>query len=711
MGTLFGAQGQTAIYLNDGTNYSFRVNGAAGSDLITNLMPRDPSAWYHLVVACDTTQATEANRLKIYVNGNQQTSFQVGSAYPTLNGDTYFNSTALHTIGRRSWNSDQQFDGYMTDINFIDGQALEPYYFGNNDANGVWKPIKYTGTYGTNGFYLTFGNTTSTTTLGYDTSGNNNNWTTNNISLTAGTTYDAMLDVPTNTSATVANYCVLNPTIRQLSGSVTEGNLRGAGSSYECWGTMAFPSTGKYYFEFTNNSSTGAGNGPAIGIVGLNPPDENYGVKYNRNGTKWLNGTNSIAYGASYTTGDVIGVAYDADNNSVVFYKNNVSQGATTTTSGYTYLPYQFDNSGNGGFLNFGQRPFTYTPPTGFVRLNTFNLPTPTILQGNRFMDATLYTGNGANTSITNAGLFRPDLVWGQARSAAYGSWLYDAVRGATKQLETFGTNAESTQSTMVTAFNSNGFNIGTDTAGNQSGITYVAWQWQAGSSTVTNTSGSISSQVRANTTTGFSVVTYTGTGANATVGHGLGVAPKMIFTRYRGTESWSVYHTSLGGTKTLYLNLTNAANTTSLAWNNTDPTSTVFSVGSAGTTNTSGSPGMVAYCWAEIAGFSKFGSYTGNGSTDGPFIYLGFRPKFVLIKRTDSGNNWVMEDSSRSPFNVVDDYLAADSSQAESTTSQVNIDFLSNGFKLRSGFDIVNAGTYIYMAFAENPTKISNAR
>jgi hypothetical protein len=330
-------------------------------------------------------------------------------------------------------------------------------------------------------------------------------------------------------------------------------------------------------------------------------------------------------------------------------------------------------------------------------------------------MDATIYTGNGANRSITNAGSFRPDFVWGQARSAAYGSWLYDAVRGATKQLETFGTNAESTQSTMVTAFNSDGFSLGTDTAGNQSGVTYVAWQWNAGGSTVTNTSGSISSQVRANPTAGFSVVTYTGTLSNATVGHGLGVAPAMIFTRYRGSESWAVYHRSLGNTTWLVLNATNTSLSSTLTWNSTTPTSTVFSVGAAGVTNTSGSPGMVAYCFAEIAGFSRFGSYTGNGSTNGPCIYTGFRTRYLLIKCTSTAEQWAIKDTALVPYNTNNTQFFANAADAETPDNTFHlIDFLSNGFKIRGAAqNLVNGNgqNYIYMAFAENPFKNSLAR
>jgi len=741
MGTLFGAQGQTAIYLNDGTNYSFRINGAAGSDLITNLMPRDPAAWYHLVVACDTTQATEANRLKIYVNGNQQTSFQAGSAYPTLNGDTYFNSTALHTIGRRSWNSDQQFDGYMTDINFIDGQALEPYYFGNNDAYGNWKPIKYTGMYGTNGFYLTFGNTTSTTTLGYDSSPNGNNWTCNNISLTAGTTYDAMLDVPTNTSATVGNFPVYDQlTPSSISGSavrsISAGNLYVTNSGPNGWSaigtTMVMTSgSGKWYWEVTCSGTTS--NGTMIGIhrpftststfpsaiLGYTGDADGYG--YYMGGNKYNNSGAGVAYGASYTAGDVIGVALDmstAGSASITFYKNNTSQGVAFSSLTGDFFAAVSQAQSNGLDINFGQRPFSYTPPSGFVALNTFNLPTPTILQGNKYMDATVYSGSSTSGRlITNAALFQPDFVWVKNRTlAGRNHQLFDSVRGANKGLFSNLTNAESTTTQDITAFNSNGFTVGNDNNVNSTGDNFVGWQWQAGQgSTSSNTSGSITSTVSVNTTAGFSIVTYTGTGANATVGHGLGVAPKMVIVKCRSAASsdWMVYHASANAspaTGVLQLNTTIAFTATSTTWNNTAPTSSVFSVGTNNPVNQS-SQTFVAYCWAEIAGFSKFGSYVGNGSTDGTFVFTGFRPKYVLLKSTGV-ENWFVFDSSRNTYNVTTARLYPALSNAEDTNLNT-LDLLSNGFKFRDTNAAWNSSgqTYIYACFAENPFKNSNAR
>jgi hypothetical protein len=333
-------------------------------------------------------------------------------------------------------------------------------------------------------------------------------------------------------------------------------------------------------------------------------------------------------------------------------------------------------------------------------------------------MDATLYTGTGALQNIVNAGTFQPDLVWLKNRNYGPGTnhVLIDSVRGASLGLASNLTNADFSTTGNFSSINANGFTVaGTTHDYNFSTDTFVGWQWQAGQgSTSSNTSGSITSTVSVNATAGFSVITWSGNSTSgATIGHGLGVAPKMFIVKNRtNAEGWVVYHASIGATNFLQLNTTGASTSSAFPWNNTAPSSTLITLGSGTGTNGSGYT-YVGYAWAEIAGFSKFGSYTGNGSTNGPFVYLGFRPKFVMVKRSDSSNSWVIEDSSRSPFNVVDDYLAADSSAAESTTSQVNIDFLSNGFKLRSAFDIVNAssGTYIYAAYAENPFKNALAR
>ena len=732
---LFSASTSTTFSAIDLYSNNIRVNFGNGTYLlVTNQVFRDPSAWYHIVLSVDTTQATDANRVKLYINGNQA-SFASGT-YPTQNYDTSYNNTVAHRFGVND--ASDYFDGYLADFNFIDGQALEPYYFGNNDANGVWKPIQYKGTYGTNGFYLTFGNTTSTTTLGYDSSPNGNNWTCNNISLTAGTTYDAMTDVPTNTSATVANYCVLNATAPYGSSlTLSQGNLRTtcAGAYWASLpGTFLIPSTGKWYWEVTPVVATNMpyDSNIAIGITknistqyntGQDQwpgyTTESYGVTNDVSSMyKWTNVT-PVAYGSSYTISDVIGVGLDMDAGTLTYYKNGVSQGVAFSGLTGNFVPsLGVNNTGTSAAINFGQRPFAYTPPTGFVALNTFNLPTPTILQGNKYMDATLWTGNGpASQVIVNQGQFKPDMVWVKNRSSTRKHNLYDSVRGvavgASYRLVPDDTAAQDNPMYGVTSMNSNGFTIGEEGDVNANGLTFVGWQWQAGQgSTSSNTNGSITSTVSVNTTAGFSIVTYTGTGANATVGHGLGVAPSMVIVKSRTTaENWMVYHTVTGATQYIYLDSNGAAVTLSTIWNNTAPTSSVFSIGTNVTVNQS-STNYVAYCWAEISGFSKFGSFIGNSSTNGPFVYCGFRPRYILFKNTTS-YDWHIFDAARNTYNLTNSSLKADTTGAEYTNNDVSIDLLSNGFKLR-GTDLAINGpsnTIIFAAFAEHPFKNANAR
>jgi hypothetical protein len=436
--------------------------------------------------------------------------------------------------------------------------------------------------------------------------------------------------------------------------------------------------------------------------------------------------------GAGFTTNDVLMFAYDADNGKIWFGKNGTWLQSGVPASGTnpqfssipanTYFPAISNYSAGGATAaasqNFGQRPFAYTAPSGFKALCTQNLPTPTIgatatTRADDYFNAVLYTGTGSSLGVTGVG-FQPDWVWIKERSGVADHGLYDAVRGVQKQLESNTTTAETTETTGLTAFNSDGFTVGALAQLNTNTDTYVAWNWKANGTGSSNTAGSISSTVSANTTAGFSIVTYTGTGANATVGHGLGVAPSMIIVKRRdAATSWRVYHTSIGNTGALYLNLTDTTETNSVFWNNTSPTSSVFTVGTDAGVNASSNT-FVAYCFAPVAGYSAFGSYTGNGSTDGPFIYTGFRPKWILIRPPSINDSWQLEDAVRSPFNTVNDQLFAHNSNAEQVDSATrNTDFLSNGFKIRGTNGGINqsSATYIYAAFAENPFKYSLAR
>jgi len=323
------------------------------------------------------------------------------------------------------------------------------------------------------------------------------------------------------------------------------------------------------------------------------------------------------------------------------------------------------------------------------------------------YFNTKLYTGNGSTGhSITGVG-FQPDWVWIKERNSSVSYHLYDSVRGATKRLESDNTDAESTAGTFLTSFDSDGFTLGSNGGLNGSSDTYVAWNWLASNTTASNTDGSITSTVSANTTSGFSIVSWTGTGSNATVGHGLSSTPKMVICKRRdANDAWFTYNENIGSGAFLALNSTIGSTTAGASglWNNTSPTSSVFTVGTNGGVNASGGT-YIAYCFAEKKGFSKLGSYTGNGNADGTFVYTGFKPAFVLVRHTDSvGENWFICDNKREGYNAENNRLMPNITSVEIDDSP--IDILSNGFKARETGNKVNGSgrNYIYMAFAESP-------
>ena len=320
------------------------------------------------------------------------------------------------------------------------------------------------------------------------------------------------------------------------------------------------------------------------------------------------------------------------------------------------------------------------------------------------YFNTKLYTGNGSTQSITGVG-FQPDWVWIKNRDDSYNNALFDAVRGVTKFLASNNSDAEQTNANELTAFGTDGFTTGNANRTNNNNDSFTSWNWLASNTTASNTDGSITSTVSANTTSGFSVVSYTGTGSNATVGHGLGSVPKMIIVKDRSAaKNWTIYHIGVGNDKDILLDVTNAENT-STAWNNTTPTSSVFSIGTLGNVNTS-SNNYITYCFAEKKGYSKFGSYTGNGNADGTFIYTGFKPAWVMIKQSSgSGTSWNIWDNKRLGYNTKNYQLEANTNVAENTSLE-RLLITSNGFKcLTDNAQINGSGnTYIYMAFAENP-------
>jgi hypothetical protein len=734
-----------AFYFNSSDQLAVFIRNASATvigNYNTSAVFRDLSAWYYITYKFDSTQATATNRVQIYVNGVLQSI--TASTTISQNADAFINSAISHGIGAEGVTPTDEFDGYMTEINFIDGQALTPSSFGRtNTDTGVWEPIAYSGTYGTNGFYLNFSDNSNTTatTLGKDYSGNGNNWTPNGFSVTPGNGDDSLVDTPSpyGTDTGIGgevrgNYCTLNPLVTSNSVPVyIKGNLLvsggGAGVWSESHGTISITSD-KWYWEIKPyDQFVFVGVNSNTYVTGQTDPHTRTGslTWYGSTGLIWSNGSATATNIGTFNGTNTIGVALDKSANTIQFYKDGVAAGSaqslSTPIGSNAAIPCLFINAATSVFYtsNFGQRAFANTAPSGFKAVCVQNLPTPTIgatstTQANDYFDATLYAGNNtAGRNVTNSGSFQPYFVWIKNRSGANGHILTDAVRGVTKTLVSDSTTQELTVAGGLTAFNSNGFQVGYDGTAivNATGSNYVGWQWRANGAGSTNTAGIITSTVSVNTTSGFSIVTYTGNGlGGSTIGHGLGVAPSMIIVKRRdaGSSGWSVYFTTLAAGYILALQSTGAQANSPARFTTTLPTATVFSIGTDSDLNASAGT-YVAYCFAPVAGYSAFGSYTGNGSADGPFIYTGFRPRYVMVKRTDAANDWLIIDTSRNPNNVTNLNLWANLSNAEGTADRTDI--LSNGFKLRNNFAEHNAsgGTYIYACFAEFPFKYSLAR
>ena len=571
--------------------------------------------------------------------------------------------------------------------------------------------------------YMAFADTRDSQ-FNFDASGNKNNFTANNINSNASseTSYDIMTDVPTLTDENTANYCTWNPVDIYSTSYIptySDGNLKvSQGTRTYAWSTLGM-SEGKWYAEIELDT-----HGSGIPTIGIALRNSSWTLKYTTyasNGNKIVNGS-TTSYGSTYTAGDIIGIAFDADTGAVTFYKNNVSQGSISNSDLASNVAARIWTGHSGStaanatwILNAGQQPFAYTPPDGFLPLNTYNLPDSTIVDGAEQFNTVLYTGNGSTQSITGVG-FQPDLLWLKRRDSAENHGLHDVIRGSTNFHVSNQNANQYTAANSVTSFDSDGFSLGNYSNTNTSGSSMVAWNWKANGSGVSNTVGSINSTVSANTTAGFSIVEYTGNGSTSsgqTVGHGLGRTPEMIITKLQsGTQyNWSCWHKDLGGNYGIWLNLTNGRN--SSMWTGyASHSSTVFVPADLAYNNVSGAT-YINYLWASIEGFSAFGSYTGNGSTDGLFIYTGFRPAFIILKAIDRTGHWTMFDSTRDTYNPTDHQLEPNYSSAEATSSAKGGDFLSNGWKCRSSETEVNQSgyLYLYMAFAENPFKNALAR
>ena len=682
--------GDDAITFDADRTLKYWINGRSNADFKTNRTFEDSSKFYHILVSVDTTQATASDRVKIYVDGDQITSFSL-ETYPAQNYDGNWGNTVSTNIGSSN-SPNRYYNGYLAEVNYVDGTALTPSTFGLTDTStGRWIPKTLSGiTYGTNGFRLKFQDSSA---LGDDTSGNTNDFTATNLASTDQTT-----DSPTQNHMTFGGRTGSSITL-------SEGNLKvsvGAADT-KCITGMGIPTSGKYYWEVTLTTLS------TYGRIGVAPADANFGVSptsdgiaYDRpetaNGMRVLGTDIGSGWDGAFTEGNIMNFALDADNKFLYIGENNTWRNSGDPTSGATGtggVPYGgtslqdkilYPSVGSGAAggtkvydFNFGQKSLSYTPPTGYVTLQQDNLPE---------------TAKGIS-----------GLVWTKNRDATDNNQLYDSSRGKQLVLASNATSAEATVTDGLQKFLAGGQQIEDDVSINTAGESFVSWNWVAnGGTTATNTNGSYSSTVQVNQTAGFSIVQFTPGSSSGTVGHGLSQAPEWIIMKDT-TRSvlWLIYHKDVGADK--YLQFTTAAAASNSTVFSTEPTATTFDPGN-GYTSGSSYGATVAYCWHSVDGFSKFGSYTGNGSTNGPFIYTGFKPAFLIIKSSSHATSWYLFDNKRNPINPAGKRLVADGTFVEDAGTTEAFDFLSNGFKLRNSSNGTNGSgrTYIYMAFAEHP-------
>ena len=752
--------GNAKLYLNE------RRSGAWNSLVKTAAVFRDSTAWVHFVLSYDVTPSTpSASSIKLFVNGAQVTAFDTTPTYAAQNADTTLNEASAFQIGRYPTNDPGYlYEGYLAETILVDGTALDADSFGESDDNGVWVPINPSVTFGNNGFHLDFAVAPGTGNgAGTDISGNGNHFTETSMTIAQQVT-----DTPTDSDDS-GNYATLNP-LDPLSHTLTEGNLKAtAGATGRAnYGTIAIPTTGKWYWEAKVISQSP--NQGAVGIkllssiVSTNAEfsgSGGYGMfQANNSGLNGHyfqnNATTTPGGGASqnitWAVNDIVNIAYSADDGKIWFGKNNTyysnfTNGTSTTVGGSSnfgsipsgvYVPAVSGTNGGGAsayLFNFGSNAFSYTPPTGYKAIKTADLPAPTVTDPSKYFQTVIYTGDtNNNRNITGfqdaaGNNITPDWVWIKSRSHAVSHYLQDVVRGfgGSKELLTDGTQVEGSQGTgngYIGGVVAGGFTAvdgsANDVYVNENGRTYVAWMWKAGGSASSNSDGSITTSVSAADHGGFSIATWTGNGsAGATIGHGLSRKPAMgIFKRKSLAQDWAVYHegSDASAPEDKYLNLNLTDGVGDATWlNDTAPTTSIWTLGTSGYVNTS-SETFVGYFFARTPGLIGIGTYTGNGSADGPAVICddgasGFAPAWLMIKNiNDAGTDWRVIDSVRDggindgASNAV---LNAGRATNESDASPGTIiDKLATGFKIRGtdGNTNTSGKTHIYLAFAENP-------
>lgn len=674
------------VYFN--TSDQLQMNGTPTVWRQTQRSFRDPSAWYHIVIAVDTDQGTAADRIKIYVNGVEETSFGASSD-PGSGADLGVNVDASpHSICRDQQSGSNYYDGYMSEFILVDGQALAPTVFGEFDSENtkLWKPKRYTGSFGNNGFYLDFADSADP---GNDVSGEGNDFTPTNLA-----SADQSTDTPTDNHATFSSI-VRNPQAATYSQGNTTLNRASSGNATGVT-TIAVDAAENTYVEFVLDA--GANDNIECGILAADvaefhnpgaefrPSDSPSGYGYRRTGNLRNNGSDS-AYGDSYVATEVVGVHLNAGV--LTFYNEGVSQGVAASGLTGEFFFTACGQSGVQWTIRAASDDWDMTP-TGAVALSTANLPTPDVKDPQNSAAVLLHTGNGGTQSVSGAA-FQADFVLTKARSASNNWVLTDSVRGVNSQLNMDIGSGEQTATDVVTAFNSDGFSVGDNSelssgSVNGSGISYV-------------------NLLLKELPGFFDIADYTGDGvAGLTASHDLGAVPGLFIVKDRdGSNNWTVYSETIGASQILELNTTGSASASSVAWDDTTPDISNIVLGNSGNTNVSGHD-YIAYLLASKPGLCAVGSYEGNGDSDGPFVYTGGRVLALIIKEADAGGSWVFKNRVTDSENPNTYGLFLDSSSSENTSDGRDVDFLSSGFKVRANQSDINTSnsTYIYIAILD---------
>ena len=747
---------------DDTIDIHLEQNGGSTIIYSTSNVFRD-TGWYHFILSIDLN-VSQASAVQLYVNGVQNNvTVTFGPSAGALSTMDSFGNAATHAIGKRSAGSDRFSNTYQTQCTLLVGQSiqngdvavtdfLDAFTYGTNGSQYAPKSdaniAALASTAGGNSFCLDFADSAD---LGNDISSNANDFTPTSMSSTNQTTntpslvYPKISNIGTPSGDAAANYTMglgSNRMVYSGGDQVSKGLIST---------TIIQPDDPKIYWEYYVETGSVSGNGGRLGN-GIAIPQFNVGngngfygaggeSAFRYRGAMYDNGATSVSGFTIAQAGDIQQMAFEPSTGKVWIgvegtWRNGAGTSGTTLDESnpddqLTVQDYVFtmgaSRSTDIGVMNFGDNPtmsgnitaggnadengygnFKYAVPSGFLAPNSANLTAPDY-QGIDYFNATLYTGNGTaigsgGKAVTGVG-FQPDFTWIKNRDAADSHILTDVVRGVTKYISSDSTAAEATNTEALSTFDTDGFKVGNLDAVNTNTEDYVSWNWLAGGTGSSNTDGSITATVTVADAGHLSIGTYTGTGANATIGHGLTAAPEFVNVKQlNSTASWSALIPAIGNSNAIFLNINNAATSVGTAyWQNTDPTSSVFSIGTDNGVNASSST-YLFQCFRSVPGLCKVGTYIGNGSaTAPPYVSVGFKPSWVMIKKTSGTSNWHLYDTARSLNNEVDDQLLADFPSAETTGSE-ELDILADGFKIRTADGGINtsAGTYIYLAMAD---------